>query len=583
MSKTQPPALNVIKAVGQCSNWRHDGRRVHGLIISVQMAHGRKRFFIRYSELGHPQRLWDILLDSGCKLPVAPRARKRLLDALQRIRPKRQYRAVDRPGWHGDQYVLPNGKVVGNRQALHKYHATFMRKTGIGVEDSNWEYLFGSGFALAFGAAMLARRFGLVSWSKKIVLRAIQETYRAARADVQSEPERVADALMRLKRNLRSKKRLVDIRPGAATLGKRQRHRRAARYGYRSTARQVRAPDLSSTHRGGGVSPDRGHLHRLAYWRTRHGGPSHRQARPRGRSTDWQEQDTDWQSLPARPDRRDGRRLHGARRVPLQQRQNAEREYKTYLGLFVEKFGETYWYRLAPGAARTWLKARADKSGPSGAHALYRTVRAFFGQVRLCYDDLDHPGFVPEARNPFASLNLSLPKAPMILRPRAAVEAFVSLADEWDQPSIGDAIVMMSWLGVRRQDWIKWPASVFDQDLLAFTQDKTDKALVIPWTLVPPLVARVAGAKARRPADAVSAATFFHDQQGRPWRNHAAFRTAFTALRDELTKRQPHFPRRYYVGIAPGDPLSLPTEKLTMRTMRHTCVTLNHDAGCRAS
>ena len=70
------------------------------------------------------------------------------------------------------------------------------------------------------------------------------------------------------------------------------------------------------------------------------------------------------------------------------------------------------------------------------------------------------------------------------------------MTDELDQPSIGDAIVMMSWLGVRRQDWIKWPASVFDQELLAFTQDKTDKALVIPWTLVPPLVARVAAAKA---------------------------------------------------------------------------------------
>lgn len=32
-------------------------------------------------------------------------------------------------------------------------------------------------------------------------------------------------------------------------------------------------------------------------------------------------------------------------------------------------------------------------------------------------------------------------------------------------------------------------------------------------------------------------------------------------------------------GIAPADPLRLPTPMLTMRTMRHTCVTLNHDAG----
>jgi hypothetical protein len=36
----------------------------------------------------------------------------------------------------------------------------------------------------------------------------------------------------------------------------------------------------------------------------------------------------------------------------------------------------------------------------AGAHALYRTVRAFFGKVRLCYDDVGHPGFVREDRNP---------------------------------------------------------------------------------------------------------------------------------------------------------------------------------------
>jgi hypothetical protein len=62
-------------------------------------------------------------------------------------------------------------------------------------------------------------------------------------------------------------------------------------------------------------------------------------------------------------------------------------------------------------------------------------------------------------------------------------------------------------------------------------------------------------------------------------KNAAAFRTAFNELREELVKRQPFFPTRYYVGIDPADLLRLPTSMLTMRTMRHTCVTLNHDAG----
>jgi hypothetical protein len=144
---------------------------------------------------------------------------------------------------------------------------------------------------------------------------------------------------------------------------------------------------------------------------------------------------------------------------------------------------------------------------------------------------------------------------------------------------MGDAVVMMSWLGVRRQDWLTWPATVFDRELVTFAQEKTDKALVLPWGKVPALAARVAAATARRTADAVNASTFFHDRDGRPWKNAAAFGTAFNALRKELMRRHPFFPTRYYVGTDPADPLRLPTSMLTMRSMRHTCVTLNHDAG----
>jgi hypothetical protein len=50
-------------------------------------------------------------------------------------------------------------------------------------------------------------------------------------------------------------------------------------------------------------------------------------------------------------------------------------------------------------------------------------------------------------------------------------------------------------------------------------------------------------------------------------------------LRDEFEKRQPAFSTRYYIGLLPGDPLGIPTAELTMRTMRRTCITPNHDAG----
>lgn len=262
-------------------------------------------------------------------------------------------------------------------------------------------------------------------------------------------------------------------------------------------------------------------------------------------------------------------------------------EYRTYLRQFVEgraeaddpPFGELQWRQLAPGPLRAWLRAHGTAYGWSGMHSLYRTIRAFFSKVRLCYGSVDHPGFVPLNENPAAKLDLGMPQPNLILWPRAAIDAFVALADERGHQSIGDAIVMMGWLGVRKQDWLDWPASVFERELLAFRQEKTSKPLVLPWRMVPALVDRVGAALERRTAATVQATTFFHDGTGRPWKDADAFRDAFNGIRDELAKSRRSFGTRYYVGLDPDDPLSLPTAKLTMRTMRHTCITLNHDAG----
>lgn len=268
-----------------------------------------------------------------------------------------------------------------------------------------------------------------------------------------------------------------------------------------------------------------------------------------------------------------------AHEVYLSLSDKTRKEYAIYLNLFVEKFGDRYWRKLSQGEARQWIVGHAARGGPSGAHALYRTVRAFFGQVRLVYTDVEHPGIVREHENPFTSLNLTLPKSLILLWPREAVDAFVMLADTEGQPSIGDAIVMMSWIGVRKQDWLHWPATIFDSDILAFAQEKTDKPLVIPWTIVTPLLERVAAARRRRAEQAITARTFFHDAAGLPWGSDRRFRDAFNALRDKLTKKHPAFATRYYVGLLPNDPLRLPTPLLTVRTLRHTCITLNHDAG----
>lgn len=214
------------------------------------------------------------------------------------------------------------------------------------------------------------------------------------------------------------------------------------------------------------------------------------------------------------------------------------------------------------------------------AHQWYRSCRAVLNKTRLVYEERHHPGYVPAAMNPFESLNVGLPKAKLIVWPQAAITGMVELADELCRPSLGDAIVTMGWLGVRRQDWLAWPANAFDTEYLAWDTEKTDAPVTIPWTIVPELRARIEAAKLRNQRAPVRATTFFVDDVGRrPW-SPARFHNAFTRLRTEFGKRHESFATRYAVKHYPGDPLRIPTAWLTMRVLRHTCITALHDAGC---
>jgi hypothetical protein len=98
--------------------------------------------------------------------------------------------------------------------------------------------------------------------------------------------------------------------------------------------------------------------------------------------------------------------------------------------------------------------------------------------------------------------------------------------------------------------------------------------------MVPELTARIEAAKLRRNSQAILGTTFFVDDAGqRPWSSNR-FHAAFDALRAELAKRHESFATTYAVKHYPGDPMRIPTAWLTMRVLRHTCITALHDAGC---
>lgn len=253
-------------------------------------------------------------------------------------------------------------------------------------------------------------------------------------------------------------------------------------------------------------------------------------------------------------------------------------DYLLCLKALVEEFGPRMWRSIERKEAQDWVEAKA-KGKPSMAHQLYRTCRAVLNKTHLVYPK-NHPGFVSRDDNPFARLEMALPQAPLIVWPQEAIQAMVAIADELGRPSLGDAMLMMSYLGVRRQDWLAWPANIFDTPYLAWTTQKTNAAVTIPWTQVPQLRERIEAAKARHRAASVRSTVFFVDDRGPALWSHGSIHKAFSEVRAELGRRHDSFPTRYAVNLYPGDPMRVPTSKLTMRVLRHTCITALHDAGC---
>lgn len=254
-------------------------------------------------------------------------------------------------------------------------------------------------------------------------------------------------------------------------------------------------------------------------------------------------------------------------------------DYRLCLDALVKKFGPRRWSTISSREAKAWIREKAV-THPSMAHQWYRSCRAVLNKTRLIYDECDHPGYVTPGANPFDSLNVGLPKARLIVWPQTAIDAMVALADEIGRPSLGDAIVAMAWLGARRQDWLAWPSNIFDTPFLAWDTEKTNAPVTIPWSLVPALRERIEAAKDRLRQSPIRGTTFFVDDLGhRPWSPNR-FHAAFDGLRRELGKRHESFVTRYAVKHYPADPMRIPTAWLTMRVLRHTCITALHDAGC---
>lgn len=86
----------------------------------------------------------------------------------------------------------------------------FMKKAG--VPECSWELRFAERFGLAYAAAVLAIRFGVLPWSKPEALVAIVDTYLSARQSVPDAAQEMAGAWGRIRKRLERQKGFIDLR-----------------------------------------------------------------------------------------------------------------------------------------------------------------------------------------------------------------------------------------------------------------------------------------------------------------------------------------------------------------------------------
>lgn len=92
---------------------RNKDSKNHSLLIKVNDGEKNHLVALQRMILGSWSDLNRILLDLGQKTPTSPAKQKLLINFLMYSRPDKTMRCVDKAGWHADQYVFPDGLVIG--------------------------------------------------------------------------------------------------------------------------------------------------------------------------------------------------------------------------------------------------------------------------------------------------------------------------------------------------------------------------------------------------------------------------------------------------------------------------------------
>lgn len=269
------------------------------------------------------------------------------------------------------------------------------------------------------------------------------------------------------------------------------------------------------------------------------------------------------------------------------------------------------WTKLAPATQRGYQQAlnRISKwagDGPVRAidgalvqklHAKYAATPAFAGAIvrvlRLVLAHGCRNGYLAPGSNP--AQNPALEGAPPsgVVWPQAAVDAIVAAADAMGRPSIGDAVLLNSWMGQREGDVLRMPRSVLRNGTLVLRQSKTGAGVALPIDMVPALKARLQAALARTERLNPQPSTIIvSEDTGLPYRADN-FRHVFARVRAKAADlapagaKKPQLDRFFEVDyLLPGRDMADPNAfkvmmmDLTFMHLRHTAVTRLAESDC---
>lgn len=92
---------------------RDRGGKNHTLLVRIHDGERDHRIAIPRGLIAKPTDLINILLELGQDPPITPTNQRLLQRFLIEVKPKKKMRCVDKAGWHGQQYLLPDGEVIG--------------------------------------------------------------------------------------------------------------------------------------------------------------------------------------------------------------------------------------------------------------------------------------------------------------------------------------------------------------------------------------------------------------------------------------------------------------------------------------